>query len=63
MRFSANVRVYVKGLRLLLARHVSAFLPHTAAVENISEHCTEMHITGINNAKNTEKRVEHANGV
>ena len=68
MRFSADLRVYVKGLQLLLARHISAFLPQTAVVENISEHCVEMYITGtqitgINDAKNTEKRAEHANGV
>ena len=36
-------------------------------LEFISEHCAEIHITetqitGINDAKNTEKRVAHANG-
>ena len=68
MRFSADLRVYVKGLQLLLARHISAFLPQTAVVENISEHCVEMYITGtqitgINDAKNTEKWGAYANGV
>ena len=68
MRFSADSQVYVRGLRVLLARHINAFLPQTAVVENISEHCVEMHITGtqitgINDVKNTEKRAEHANGV
>ena len=68
MRFSADSLVYVRGLRVLLARHINAFLPQTGVVENISEHCVEMHITGtqitgINDVKNTEKRAEHANGV
>ncbi len=68
MPFSADFRVYVRGLRMLIARRINTFLPRTAGLENISEHCIEMYITEtqitrINDAKNTGKRAEHVNGV
>ena len=48
---------------MLIARRINTFLPRTAGLENISEHCIEMYITGtqitgINDAK-TRKNGEH----
>ena len=68
MRFSADLRDSSGGFGVLLGGVIGALFLRILALENISEHCAETHITesqimGINDAKNTEKWGAYANGV
>lgn len=68
MRFSADLRDSSGRFGVLLGGVIDTLFLQILDLENISEHCAEIHITetqitGINDAKNTEKRVAHANGV